>query len=200
MSNDRRAAIKKLKSLYLSPKIDINDFRLRLDESFSSVFLPNNVELEEKSFGNVKCDVIVPEIYASNRVLLYVHGGSFVGGSRASYRPFVAALANVTSSRAFLPEFRLAPAHPFPASLEDIQQVFQSVFIETETALAMSTDSEDFTKVPEILIMADTSGASIALGLLYGLKESTARLFARWCFSVRGLTVQKKTICSPAKK
>ena len=170
MSNDKRAAIKKLKSLYLSPKIDINDFRLRLDESFSSVFLPNNVELEEKSFGNVKCDVIVPEIYASNRVLLYVHGGGFVGGSRASYRPFVAALANVTSSRAFLPEFRLAPSHPFPASLEDIQQVFQSVFIETETALAMSTDSEDFTKVPEILIMADTSGASIALGLLYGLK------------------------------
>ena len=53
MNNDRRAAIKKLKSLYLSPKIDINDFRLRFDETFSSVFLPNNVELEEKSFQDI---------------------------------------------------------------------------------------------------------------------------------------------------
>ena len=48
MSNDRRSAVKKLKNLYLSPKIDINDFRTRIDEAFSSVFLPNNVELEEK--------------------------------------------------------------------------------------------------------------------------------------------------------
>lgn len=170
MSNDRRSAVKKLKNLYLSPKIDINDFRMRIDEAFSSVFLPNNVELEEKSFRTVKCDVISPEMYASNRILLYVHGGSFVGGSRKAYRPFVAALANATSSRAYLPEFRLAPAHPYPASLEDVQQVFQSIFIEVETALAMNTDSEDVAKVPEILIMADTSGASIALALLYGLQ------------------------------
>lgn len=170
MSNDRRSAVKKLKNLYLSPKIDINDFRTRIDGAFSSVFLPNNVELEEKSFRSIKCDVISPEIYASNRILLYVHGGSFVAGSRAAYRPFVAALANATSSRAYLPEFRLAPAHPFPASLEDVQQVYQSLFIEVETALAMNTDSEEVSKVPEILIMADTSGASIALALLFGLQ------------------------------
>ena len=109
-------------------------------------------------------------MYASNRVLLYVHGGSFVGGSRAAYRPFVAALSNATASKAYLPEFRLAPAHPFPASLEDVQHVFQSLYVDTETALSLSPDSDGSVKTPEIIVMADTSGASIALALLFGLE------------------------------
>lgn len=186
MSSDRRAAIKKLKNFNLSPKIDVNDFRARIDDAFSAVFLPNNVEREEKVYRNIKCDVMSPEIYASNRVLFYVHGGSFVGGSRKSYRPFVSALAHATASRAYLPEFRLAPAHPYPAGLEDIQQVYQAIFIEVETALSMNVDSSDASKIPEILIMADTSGASLALALLYGLKDkfrSSVRqvvLFSPW--------------------
>ena len=113
MSSDRRAALKKLKNMYLSPKIDLNDFRLRMDDVFSSVFLPNNVEYEETSYRTIKCDCISPVMFSSNRVLLYVHGGSFVAGSRAAYRPFVAALANATASKAYLPEFRLAPSQSF---------------------------------------------------------------------------------------
>lgn len=170
MSNDRRAALKKLKSLYLSPKIDLNDFREKIDSSFSSVFLPNNVDCSEKLFRTTKCDVISPELFASNRVLIYIHGGSFVGGSRASYRPFVAALANATASKAYLPEFRLAPAHPFPAALDDVMNVFQTVFIETETSLSLNSDGEGFNKTPEVILMADTSGASIASALLFSLK------------------------------
>ena len=186
MSNDRRAAVKKLRSFYLSPKIDINDFRLRLEENFSSVFLPNNVEREEKSCRLTKYDVLSPEIFASNRILLYIHGGSFVGGSRAAYRPFVSALANATASKAFLPEFRLAPAHPFPASLEDVQEVFQEIYIQTETSLSLSADVGDTNKNPEIIIMADTSGASIAFALLFGMDEKALKavrqvvLFSPW--------------------
>ena len=185
MNNDRRAAVKKLKNLYLSPKIEIADLRRRIDEAFSAVFLPNNVDCEERLCGGVKCDVISPVMFSSNRVLLYVHGGSFVAGSRSSYRPFVAALANATASKAYLPEFRLAPAHPFPAGLEDIRDAFQALFAELETALSMSSDG-DSEKKPEVLLMADTSGASLALALLFGLKEefrSTIRqvvLFSPW--------------------
>lgn len=171
MSNDRRAAIKKLKSFYLSPKMDINAFRARINDVFSAVFLPNNVDIEEKVLRGTKYDILSPEIFASNRVLLYIHGGSFVGGSRASYRPFVAALANATASKAYLPEFRLAPAHPFPAGLDDVREIFQAVYIETETSLSIMTNSDDFSKTPEFIIMADSSGAAIALALLYGLKD-----------------------------
>ena len=178
MANDRRAAIKKLKSFYLSPKIDINDFRAKINATFSSVFLPNNVDLEEKVLRGTKYDILSPEIFTSNRVLLYIHGGSFVGGSRLSYRPFAATLANITASRAYLPEFRLAPAHPFPAGLEDIQILFQEAFAETQKMLSGEN--------PEFIIAADGSGSSLALALLYGLKDdvlSSVRqviLFSPW--------------------
>ena len=182
MGSDKRAAIKKLKCFYLSPKIDINDFRSRINETFSSIFLPNNVDCEEKFCRITKYDVLSPEMFASNRILLYVHGGSFVGGSKEAYRPFVAALANATSSKAFLPDFRLAPAHPFPSSLEDVQEVFQAIYTETETTLSLNSDEKE----PEVILVADTSGASIVLALLFGLKgkmRSSIRqlvLFSPW--------------------
>ena len=185
MTNNRRAAVKKLKAFYLSPKIEIADFRNRINESFSSVFLPNNVDCEEKVYSGTKCDILSPVMFSSNRLLLYVHGGCFVGGSRLSYRAFVSALANATASKAYLPEFRLAPSHPFPAALEDVQILFKSIFTELETALSLSHDG-DSEKKPEILVMADTSGASIALGLLLGLSDelrSAVRqvvLFSPW--------------------
>ena len=171
MGNDRRAAIKKLKSFYLSPKVDINDFRAKIDENFSETFLPNNVDLEEKVLRGTKYDIISPEMYASNRVLLYIHGGSFVGGSRASYRAFVSALANATASKAYLPEFRLAPAHPFPAGLEDVQILFNAVYAETEATLSIMTNTTGNSASPEFIIMADSSGASIALALLYKMEQ-----------------------------
>ena len=164
MSNDRRAAIKKLKSFYLSPKLDINEFRNKINENFSAVFLPNNVDCEEKVLRGTKYDIISPEMYSSGRILLYVHGGSFVAGSRASYRSLVSSLANVTASKAYLPEFRLAPAHPFPASLEDLKIVFNEAFEQTKKLL--EGDS------PEVIIAADSSGVPIALALLYGLDQN----------------------------
>ena len=202
MSNDRRAAIKKLKAFYLSPKMDIGDFRVKINETFSEVFLPNNVDLEEKVLRGTKYDIISPEMYASNRVLLYIHGGSFVAGSRSSYRPFVSALANATASKAYLPEFRLAPAHPFPAGLEDVQQIFQSIYIETETNLSLMTNSDDFSKTPEFIIMADSSGVSIALALLYGLEQKfrdcvrQVILFSPWLdFSEDNPIFKNKKVC-----
>lgn len=180
MSNDRRAAVKKLKNLYLSPKMDINEFRTRLNDTFSSVFLPNNVDCEEKVFRGTKYDVLSPEMFASNRILFYIHGGSFVAGSRSVYRPFVSALANATASKAFLPEFRLAPAHPYPASLDDVKDIFQTVYTEISTTLSMSDD--DSSKNPEFIIMADTSGASIASALIFSLEPKQRQLIRQVVF------------------
>lgn len=186
MSNDRKAAIKKLRNLCISQKTDISEFRNRIDGTFSSVFLPNSVEYSEQQYGSVICDVLSPELFASNRILLYIHGGSFVGGSRCSYRSFVSALAHATASKAVVPEFRLAPAHPFPASLEDVQSVFSALSTETELSLRFSSGSTangtNQDKKPEFLIMADTSGASIATALVFSLNDSLRKTIKQVVF------------------
>lgn len=161
-SKNRQGAIKKLKTLLFTPKSELESFRQKIDETFSSVYLPNGVELKEKNYGGIKCDVLSPELYASNRVLIYVHGGSFVAGSRASYRPFASTLANACAAKVVLPEFRLAPAFPFPNGLEDVEAVFQNVFTEQSVSLSLS-DDDGSPKNPELIIAADTTGASLAL-------------------------------------
>ena len=170
MVNDRRAAIKKLKKLVFAPKAEIEAFRQKIEDEFTEVFLPNRVEREEKLICGIPCDILSPMIYAKERVMIYIHGGSFIGGSRASWRSFCASLANATSTKIILPEIRLAPKFPYPAALDDIKNVFKTIY-------ADDTD---------ILLGADGSGASIAMGLVLSLKDKARQrikeivLFSPW--------------------
>ena len=175
-SKERKNAIKKLRSFVFTPKSDIAEFREKIDGAFSSVFLPNRVDFAEKDYNGVMCDVLSPAMFSKKRVLLYVHGGAFVAGSRKAYRPFVSSLANAVSCRAVVPEFKLAPSHPFPYALEDLQNVFRLLYAQERVRNGN----------PEIIVAADSSGASIAVALILSLKDkfraSVAQmiLFSPW--------------------
>lgn len=171
IQNNRKAAIKKLKLLTYNSKSNVDVFRSKLDESFKTVFLPNNVERTEYKYGGIDCDILAPEIYSSNRIMIYVHGGCFTGGSRKAYRGFCSSLATKCYCRVVVPEFRLAPAYPYPAAVEDIQSVFRALFTEEQISASLNTDKGTKPKLPEIIIAADGSGASIACALLYNLRD-----------------------------
>ena len=169
--NDRKAAIKKLKLLTYNSKSNLDSFRQKMEEAFTSVFLPNGVERSEYKYGNIDCDILSPEMYSSNRVMIYIHGGCFSGGSRKTYRSFCSSLATKCYCRVVIPEFRLSPAYPCPAAIEDIQAVFRSLFTEEQIQASLNTEKGTTPKLPEIIIAADGSGASIACALLYNLRE-----------------------------
>lgn len=154
--SDRKASIKRLKLLVYNAKENIDLFREKIEKEFSVAILPNHVECEEAIFGDVICDLLSPEIFASNKIMLYIHGGSFVAGSRTSWRSFCSRLATKSFCKIVLPEFRLSPSHPFPASLEDVQSVFKAMYLKGNK---------------EIIIAADGSGASLALALIFSLNE-----------------------------
>ena len=166
--------------------MDIDSFRNKIEKKFYTEFTPNRVERSEKSIGGVPCDVLSPDVYTADRVMIYVHGGSFVGGSRESWKSFCSVIANSTSSKVIVPEFRLAPAYPCPAAIEDIQSVFRSLFTEEQISASLNTEKGTSPKLPEIIIAADGSGATIACALLYNLRDryrnciSHVVLFSPW--------------------
>lgn len=174
-SDNRKAALKKLRLLAYSSKLNINSFRKKIEDAFYSPILPGHVERMEHNYGGVNCDVLSPELYSSKRVMFYIHGGSFVGGSRASYRGFCSILANRTFSRVVVPEYRLAPTYAFPAAIEDIQAVFRALFTEEQIARSLDSSVDENGKVqeslPEFIVAADGAGASIAMALLLNLRE-----------------------------
>jgi len=56
----------------------------------------------------------------SGPALLYLHGGANVMGSAFGYRHLAGALAVAAGTATLVPEYRLAPEHPFPAALDDV--------------------------------------------------------------------------------
>ena len=53
------------------------------------------------------------------RVVLYLHGGGYIFCSSETHRPITSALSRLAPARVFVPDYRLAPEHPFPAALDD---------------------------------------------------------------------------------
>lgn len=92
------------------------------------------------------------------RVILYFHGGAYIAGSPRTHRHLAAALAGAAGVRAILPDYRLAPEHPFPAALEDALASYRHL-------LDAGYDSR------EIAIAGDSAGGGLGFALLLKLQQ-----------------------------
>lgn len=62
---------------------------------------------------------LTPAERASDEVVLWLHGGSFVAGSVRSHERIAARMAAELGREVALVDYRLAPEHTFPAALDD---------------------------------------------------------------------------------
>ena len=95
------------------------DARPQYDALMGRVQPPDDVTFESGIVGGVPGLWVHPTSARSNAAILYLHGGWFVAGSARAYRHLVGHIAARAATRAFVPEYRLAPEHPFPAAVED---------------------------------------------------------------------------------
>jgi monoterpene epsilon-lactone hydrolase len=79
-----------------------------------------------------------------------VHGGWFNAGSATPYRHLVGQIAARAGTRAFVPDYRLAPEHPFPAAVEDVLATYRGM---------------DESGIRRIAITGDSAGGNLALVL-----------------------------------
>jgi acetyl esterase/lipase len=75
--------------------------------------------VEQVTLGGVPCEVLAPPRAGADRAVLYLHGGGYFCGSPLSYRHLTGWLARALGCRVFVPDYRLAPEHPFPAAADD---------------------------------------------------------------------------------
>ncbi|MEL6765736.1 MAG: alpha/beta hydrolase [Pseudomonadota bacterium] len=89
-------------------------------------------------------------------VILYLHGGAYLGGSSRTHRHLAAALAGAAGMRALVIDYRLAPEHPLPAALRDARAAWNWL-------VAGGTPPE------RIALAGDSAGGGLALALLADL-------------------------------
>jgi monoterpene epsilon-lactone hydrolase len=96
------------------------------------------------------------------RVILYLHGGAFFMGSPASYRSRAMRLSYRCQAEVFVPAYRLAPEHPYPAALDDALAAWRLV-----TALRHDAS---------VFIAGDSAGGGLGLSLIVRLRDHGLRL------------------------
>ena len=93
--------------------------RWLLKQGLASVRLDYDMTRESVSADGVPCQWIIPPNSPKDPVLLYLHGGGFVFGLTPPHLQMGAYLAQKMSARILMVDYHLAPAHPFPAALDD---------------------------------------------------------------------------------
>ncbi len=114
---------------------------------------PKGVTYTPASLGGVAGEWVRPVSGGLSPRLFYVHGGGFVACSPRTHRPVTGALAR-RGFTVFAPDYRLAPEHPFPASLEDVIAAWTAFRAEGLACLA-----------------GESAGGNLALALMLAARD-----------------------------
>lgn len=96
---------------------------------------------------------IAPPGGGNGRVILYFHGGGYIVGSPETHQGLAARLAQLTGCAVWLPDYRLAPEHPFPAAWDDADTAWNAV-------IASGARPGD------VVLAGESAGGGLALALL----------------------------------
>src|SRR5580700_6169283 len=82
-----------------------------------------DVDSHPTEFGGVPGILYLPRHRQPAGVILYLHGGGYIGTSPTMYAFFTARVCKETDCATFVADYRLAPEFPYPAGAEDASAV-----------------------------------------------------------------------------
>lgn len=103
---------------------------------------------------------------AATRHILYLHGGYYVAGGPPTYRNLAARLAAGLDADVLLPDYRLAPEHPYPAAVDDGIAAYRALLatgVDPSTA-AIAGDSAGGGLTLAVLLRAKAEGVALPAG------------------------------------
>lgn len=125
--------------------------------------VPKGTEVEGVHIGDISADRVRSPAVKADRAILYLHGGGMIMCSPATHRELTARLSASTQAALLVPDFRLAPEHPFPAALEDSLRAYRWLLDQGYT--------------PDCLaIGGDSAGGGLALQTLIALRDEESPL------------------------
>lgn len=152
-------------------------------------FVPPGITREPVQIGGLPAEWIRPE--NPSGTILYLHGGAFVLGSIGTHRMLAVDLTRHTGMQVILPEYRLAPDHPFPAAMDDAARAYAWL-------LASGIPPR------EIILGGDSAGGGLALSMLVRLQAegqpipAAAFLLSPWTdLTLSGASIEAKASTDP---
>ncbi len=105
---------------------------------------------------------------AAPRVVVHLHGGAYILFSPTTHRGLAAAIARTVDAAVILPDYRLAPEHPYPAALDDAEATWRWLAGTVGVAPGRLT------------LTGDSAGGGLGAALLVRLRDAGERLPAAY--------------------
>jgi acetyl esterase len=119
---------------------------------------------DQHSPGGVPVRIYEP-LQTNGGTLIYLHGGGWVVGDVETHDPLCRRVTNGTGARVVSVDYRLAPEHPFPAGLDDAEEVLHWLWTEDPGR--------------PLGVAGDSAGASLAAGVALRARDKQIPLAAQ---------------------
>jgi len=139
-------------------EVDVLKERVELDKLGAMFKLPKGIKAVKELAGGVLAEWLIPPGVSNGRVVLYLHGGSYISGSCNSHRSIAANIASASKARALTLDYRLAPEHPHPAAVEDAVAAYKWLI-------------DGRVDPKHLAIAGDSAGGGLAVALLVSLRD-----------------------------
>jgi monoterpene epsilon-lactone hydrolase len=135
----------------------IESLRAAYSAMFAGFKVPADAVTDHFEAYGVPCLAVSAPGTRSDQVLMLVHGGGTCLGSADDYDEFGYRLSRAANCRVVVPDYRLAPEHPFPAALDDCVTVYRWI-----------TDQDH---VHGVAVLGESAGGGIALGVTVRVRD-----------------------------
>ncbi|MGD9106193.1 MAG: alpha/beta hydrolase [Desulfobacterales bacterium] len=120
-----RILTKHLVASKFNPNMTIDEMRRSMESLTKFAKLPPKTKIQKISFNGISAEWICTKEAHEGRVILYLHGGGYNIGSPNTHRELAAHISIASGAKVLLPDYRLAPEHPFPSALEDATSAYR---------------------------------------------------------------------------
>jgi len=124
---------------------------------------PSDARYSSVTAGGVSAEWIGGPWVRDDAVILYLHGGCYGTGSVATHRDLITRIAAAGRARSLGLNYRLAPAHPFPAAVDDTLAAYRWLLAEGIAA-------------ERIALVGDSAGAGLAVATTLALRDQQVSL------------------------
>jgi epsilon-lactone hydrolase len=115
--------------------------RAQFDALMEGVLPRDDVTFDAAVLGGISGIWAHPAKSRPDEAILHLHGGWFNFGSAKAYRRLVAHIAARAGAKTFIPDYRLAPEHPFPAAIDDAMACYRGLGKSGARRVAVTGDS-----------------------------------------------------------
>jgi monoterpene epsilon-lactone hydrolase len=171
---------------------DVAEQRVIFEEMMAAIPVPADVATSSGSLGGIP--VVNVEVAGADRerIIFYLHGGTYAIGTAASSVGLASDLARRAGTRLVTVDYRLAPEQPQPAAIQDAVAAYRGLL---DSGVSPSA----------IAVAGESAGAGLAAAALVAFKHAglpwptAAVLMSPWAdLTLSGDSVNGKAALDPA--